>query len=278
MSIPSITFQDNHPVVFIPSGTKLSKRFRTTADQTVDVKKLLSGGDANTKLRKSNETSDVKTFGLSMAPHGLGSFKGRRFNNCIDASPVCIASCINESGLASVFQSIALARFVKSLVWNLEPTWFLERLDREIDNKVKNANGSKVAIRLNVFSDIDYENHGIIDNHPNCQFYDYTKRPGRVGDVRPNYWVTFSRSETNHLKAIRMPRRGHNVAVVFASRDGRPSMVLPKTWKGYPVYDGDKSDMRFDDPRGHIIGLTLKTASTKEYQRAIKTGFPVLVD
>lgn len=41
-----------------------------------------------------------------------------------------------------------------------------------------------------------------------------------------------------------------NVAAVFHK--------LPETWLGYPVMDGDDSDLRFLDPKGHIVGLKSK--------------------
>ena len=56
---------------------------------------------------------------------------------------------------------------------------------------------------------------------------------------------------------------GINVAVVFRS-------VLPKTWKGFEVIDGDKTDTRFLDKSGVVVGLTAKGKGKKD-----KTGFVV---
>jgi hypothetical protein len=47
------------------------------------------------------------------------------------------------------------------------------------------------------------------------------------------------------------------VAVVFANG-------LPPIWKGFPVIDGDVSDLRFLDPRGTVVGLKAKGAARKD--------------
>jgi hypothetical protein len=49
---------------------------------------------------------------------------------------------------------------------------------------------------------------------------------------------------------------GGNVAVVFDK--------LPSTWKGYPVINGDESDLRFLDPKNVIVGLKAKGKGKKD--------------
>jgi hypothetical protein len=48
---------------------------------------------------------------------------------------------------------------------------------------------------------------------------------------------------------------GINVAVVFDTKRGRE---LPLTWRGWPVIDGDVSDLRFLDESPRIVGLRAK--------------------
>jgi len=54
---PTINFENNKPVVFLPSGTKLNRHFKLKEDQFIRVKNLLAAGDTNTKLNKSNKSS-----------------------------------------------------------------------------------------------------------------------------------------------------------------------------------------------------------------------------
>ena len=70
-----------------------------------------------------------------------------------------------------------------------------------------------------------------------------------------NYHLTFSRSECNEAQCLEVMARGGNVAAVFAAP--------PAQWNGRPVIDGDKSDLRFLDPRGVVVGLTAKGALGK---------------
>ena len=50
---------------------------------------------------------------------------------------------------------------------------------------------------------------------------------------------------------------GVNVAVVFRKE-------LPSTWNNVEVIDGDKTDLRFLDGRGKIVGLTAKGDAKKD--------------
>jgi len=56
------------------------------------------------------------------------------------------------------------------------------------------------------------------------------------------------------LQAVR--DTGVNAAVVFRDK-------LPETFKGLPVVDGDKDDLRFLDPKGVIVGLIAKGKKAK---------------
>lgn len=52
---------------------------------------------------------------------------------------------------------------------------------------------------------------------------------------------------TGEAAARRVLGAGGNVAVVFRVKRGRP---LPAVWNGYPVIDGDVTDLRYLDPAG----------------------------
>jgi hypothetical protein len=228
------------------------------------VRQLLTEQDDNIKLAKSGKVDGAKfyTVGLSLAPYtlaGMGSV-------CASASPACIAGCLNTAGKglvkdASGRQTVqnariaktraALARdtdtradFVSMLVWQLERAKTRAR-------KV----GLRLAVRLNVLSDLPWENMApwLFERLPDVQFYDYTKVYARLGTVPSNYDLTFSRSEKNDTDCASAIARGFRVAVVFNNR--KP---LPETWNGARVVDADLHDMRFLDGPGVVSGLKAK--------------------
>ncbi len=247
-----------------------------------NVRQLLQDGDANTKLRKSSGYGYV-TAGLSLAPHqsaGIG-------NLCPNASAGCIEACLDHQGLASIFTRIRKARLAKSIAWFTYRAWFINQLAEELERRLISATRAsmRLAARLNVFSDIQWERHGIVNAFPTVEFYDYTKDPRRVGQVAENYWTTFSRSEQNENDCVNVLKSAGNVAVVFADCQlpyvGNRSYLqrLPRTWSGFTVVDGDTTDLRFEDIRGRkhgrVIGLRLKAHSLQERNQAIHSGFAV---
>jgi len=135
---------------------------------------------------------------------------------------------------------------------------FLSTLSENIASLIAKSAKSKMrpAVRLNGTSDIAWERSGLMDKFPSVPFYDYTKNPLRFaqflnGKLPANYRLTFSRSETNEAQCLEFLARGGNVSVVFRKS-------LPKTWKGYPVVNGDETDLRFLDPKGVVVGLVAK--------------------
>lgn len=274
---PVLTFIDGFPtVLFAPS-----EQFPEGAVHR--VRKLLSKGDDNTKLRKSIGHG-FQTVGFSGSPStesGIG-------DACPWSSPGCETACLDHQGLASVFATIRLARMAKTVVFRLAKRWFLETLRKEIAVAERKAEllGDRLAVRLNVFSDFLWERLGIIELFPNVEFYDYSKSVDRAGLLLPNYWVTFSRSESNQDDCLRVIESGKNVSVVWdTGRTGNQVSKLasaadfPKTWFGFPVLNGDLTDLRFDDPRGRlrgrVVGLRLKAASRSERLGALESGFAI---
>lgn len=270
---------------FSPLGNPvITLHYSDGSVQTREVARLLGDGDSNTKLRK-NRKRGFATRGLSLAPHksaGIG-------NLCTHASPGCIASCLDHSGLGFVFEHIHTMRQCKAIVWQRARWWFKARFIREVGLAERKAHreGVDLCVRPNVFSDVAWERQfpELFQAYPRVQFYDYTKHPDRFGLLLPNYWVTFSRSETNESDALRILADCGNVAVVFAVRqefdsDGNKIRTLPRKWRGFDVIDGDESDLRFLDSRGtkrgRVIGLHLKAASEEERRKAIESGFAVV--
>jgi hypothetical protein len=157
----------------------------------------------------------------------------------------------------------------------------------------------EAVIRLNGTSDFSWENvlfkgKTFMAHFPSTQFYDYTKHYARVAGYaagriqwpgggnlphgtgeRPwpkNYHLTFSMGGVNDIRIPEVLASGVCVAAVFK---GNP----PKRWNGdlavrmpggkngvikldnWPVLPGDEDDLRFLDPKGHVVGLAYKATT-----------------
>jgi len=220
--------------------------------------KLLS--TSNAKIVKG-EKLGYMTAGLHLAPYTLS---GK--NVCSHASKGCAFACLNTSGMG-IFKNVQAARIAKTQFFWDNKEAFLLQLEKELTSFIKKCAKKNMipAIRLNLTSDLPWENYGIMEKFPNVQFYDYSKVPNRfINKVLPaNYHLTFSRSESNEETAKLISNMGHNVAVVFANE-------LPQTYWGKPVVNGDETDLRFLDGKGSIVGLSMKGKAKHD-----ETGFVV---
>jgi hypothetical protein len=171
------------------------------------------------------------------------------------------------------------------VLFYLARDWFLAKLNRELSRfRAAYPPDIEIGVRLNMFSDLRWECYGVIDNHPGITFYDYTKLPERWGQLRPNYWVTFSYDGHNWADAEAILNAGGNVSVVFydetpGAKCGKAAhrQILPDTWRGFAVIDGGKTDWRPEDPRGVIVGLRLLARTYESRNIGIANGFAVLV-
>ena len=218
--------------------------------------KLLSAN--NTKIKKG-EKLGWKTLGLSLAPHTIS---GK--NLCPHASEGCALACLNTAGMG-VFSNVQKARLEKTKYLLENRSEFLAQLKKEIANAKKRI--EKLAIRLNVLSDLPWHNLVEMEKNKEVQFYDYTPNPSRMiqflkGELPSNYHLTFSRKENNQAHVELILSMGGNVAVVFDK--------LPKTYLGKEVVDGDETDLRFLDKKGVVVGLKAKGKGKKD-----ESGFVV---
>lgn len=229
------------------------------------VKSLLSPGSTNIKTAKNN----LETFILYMAP--ADQVEG--FNLCPFASAGCKKSCLYSAGRGK-FSNVQESRINKSKFWGYNREAFYIQLANELlkihDKAIKQD--KQIAIRLNGTSDIDhldllrrYSGIDFLETfYENLLFYDYTKNYNHVKKyLGTTYKITFSRSETNELDAYRILKDGGNVAIVFADE-------LPETWNGFPVINGDLTDLRYFDPVNVVVGLKAKGDAKKD-----KSGFVV---
>ena len=155
-----------------------------------------------------------------------------------------------------VFSNVQEARINKSKFLIENRNEFLAQLEKELTNLHKRATkGAKIAVRLNVLSDLPWHNLIDMESFPLINFYDYTPNPKRMiqflrGGLPSNYHLTFSRKENNQQMVELIASMGGNIAAVFET--------LPDTYLGKRVIDGDETDLRFLDPRGIIVGLKAK--------------------
>jgi len=217
--------------------------------------KLLSPN--NTKIKKGEKLGWL-TLGLSLLPYNLS---GKNF--CSHASEGCAAACLNTSGMG-VFSNVQEARLKKSRYFIEQKDAFLAQLKKEISLAIKNAKkkNMKLAVRLNVLSDLPWENLIDMKAFSDVTFYDYTPNPKRMiafvnGELPENYHLTFSRKENNQHLVELFAKTKANIAAVFAGK-------LPETYLGKPVVNGDDTDLRFLDPQGVIVGLVAKGKGKKD--------------
>jgi len=217
-------------------------------------KPLLSS--SNAKLEKG-EKMGWMTLGLSLAPYTLS---GRQL--CPHASKGCAAACLYTAGHGR-FDNVKLARLERSKRFLTDRAAFLEQLKAEIKKGQKTAKkkGMRLAVRLNVMSDLPWHNLIDMSEFVDVQFYDYTPNPHRMlqwaaGELPSNYHVTFSRKEDNQDAVALAVAHGVNVATVFDA--------VPTGYAGRPVVDGDLSDLRFLDPKNVIVGLKAKGDGKKD--------------
>lgn len=219
----------------------------------------------------------------------------------------CEAACLYTAGRGAI-NSVQQARIAKARRYHSNREQFLAELVADCAAFVAycRRKGVKPAIRLNGTSDIQYEighpvkrKHyrtgnvetphmvefaSIFDAFPEIKFYDYTKLTKRVYRKLPdNYSLVLSYSEANleYARSVweAAMDTGCNIAVVFRDKETREIYMgngfsgiraQVRLSKNVQVIDGDRDDLRFNDPRGVIVGLYAKGAA-----KADKSGFVI---
>lgn len=215
--------------------------------------------DANAKTVKGQKKG-YQTGILYLAPANESGV----MNVCPFASAGCMATCLNTAG-QGVFSTVQKSRREKTAAFKDNRPAFIAQLLKEMEAAVRKAEGAGLTpvFRPNGTSDIPALGLAVAEHFSErgIQVYDYTKIPEPWKRVRPNYHLTFSRSETNWSDCVAALSHGVNVAVVFDTKRGA---ALPETWQGYKVIDGDETDLRFLDPSGVIVGLRAKGRAKKD--------------
>ena len=245
-------FVESGTVQADPSGVELSP-----AEPPYKVPPRLGEIGLDPKTVKG-EKKGFKTFIMYLtAATGarIRDVHGKLVDMCKFRTENCTAGCLGLDGMGSM-DSVRDARANKTRFFYHDEDKFLAKLDKELatQKRAQRAAGFNFAVRLNGTSDVLWEKKGIMEKHPDVQFYDYTKYPSVLRKNLPkNYHMTYSYTGLEESKAFSRTwnERGVNTAVVFA--DGMPAEFL-----GRPVIDGDATDLRFLDPQGVIVGLHTK--------------------
>lgn len=196
----------------------------------------------------------------------------------------CAAPCLNTAGQGGIPQAsyastvftnnVERGRYRRTHEYFTNRAAFLAQLIAELGKLADLARkyGMEPAARLNGTSDINWA-----ARHPEViraaqrlgvRLYDYTKRPVKyVADAPIHYTYSLDVGAGREEHAMDYLRAGGNVAVVF--RGG-----LPETWNGYPVIDGDVTDVRYLDPRGVVVGLKAKGKAKTDTSGFVRDARP----
>lgn len=211
---------------------------------------MLSFDNHKSSLSKGRAINGI----LYMAPHTIAGYK----TVCASSSPGCRESCLYSAGYGA-YSTVQQSRIDKTLRWFNDRGNFIRELEGEIDNAIKRAKKQSLPlfIRLNGTSDLP-SLWTSLKRFSGFYAYDYTKHPLKAylrAIEKQCVDVTFSLDERDRWPvAQEYIEAGFKVAVVF---DLKRSDKMVDSWRGFPVIDGDKSDLRPLDV-GTIVGLRPK--------------------
>lgn len=202
---------------------------------------ILKAGD---RLHKFDRDLRALVYVLSLAPWTLSGY-----NVCPKATPYCAADCVGLAGRGSmpgtVGPRVVLTRFAAE-----SPDRFTALMVSNLNRAERRAGraGLPLALRLNNYSDQHWHRllPWIADAYPAVTFYGYTKRRDiarhalNVDNVDVT-WSVSARDKGPGVIGARVREVGR-AAVIFPA-----DAEFPATIDGFPVVDGDRSDLRHLD-------------------------------
>ena len=212
---------------------------------------LLSVG-TNAKTKKGDSEKAITAIQY-LAP-SLNS----GYETCAGKSEGCSAACLFTAGRGAM-NSVQQARIKKTKLFFENKELYLTYLSNDLTllQEYGKEHNMQVYVRLNGTSDLDFISLNIVQKYPTLKFYDYTKIKERLYLSLPeNYKLTYSRDERTTNEEILTLINYANIAVVFDE--------VPSEYLGLPVYEGDLTDLRFEDPLKHIIGLKAKARAKQD--------------
>ena len=213
---------------------------------------LLSVG-TNAKTKKGDSKEAITAIQY-LAP-SLNS----GYETCAGKSEGCSAACLFTAGRGAM-NSVQQARIRKTKLFFEDNEKYINYLEEDLSllDKYGKDNNMSVYVRLNGTSDLDFISLNIFDKYNDLKFYDYTKIKERLYlDLPDNYRLTYSKDERTTEEEVLEIIDLANVAVVFDN--------IPETYLGLPVFEGDLTDLRYEDPDKHIIGLKAKGRAKQNF-------------
>lgn len=236
----------------------------------------LGGINTSSKLQKNLKISGHYTYIVYLAPANTSGY-----NVCSHSTPECRNGCLATSGRAMMeirrgANRIQQSRVKKTIALQANPKFFLGWLIAEIAAAKAKAERDNhlFSVRLNGTSDVDYtkitlKGKNVFEHFPDVTFYDYTKNPNRLYNKPDNYHLTLSYTGRNWQHCIKALNAGFNVAMIFNQPKDMP---LPRKFAGYPVLNGDITDLRVDEAKGAIIGLYWKNIADQKMNDIVKSS------
>lgn len=182
----------------------------------------------------------------------------------------CFDGCLKSAGRGA-FNAVQAARAAKTAFFRENQRAFMLSMAADTWAHARRAEklGLIPLVRPNGTSDIPFENilidgKTIFQLFADVQFYDYTKHPSRnlAGKTAGNYDLTYSFSAiTPKPISIKGLTNRHNqrTAVVFQKQAD-----IPAEFRGWPVVDGDDTDVRHIEPAGVVVALYAKGKAKRD--------------
>jgi hypothetical protein len=231
-----------------------AKKYRKTLKLEEVKLEFLSENLLNQNLKL--EKGELVNYGLELVPFTFSQIK--KVNNCNKAKS-CPLTCLVFSGQANMYKSKSLElsgplkkRIRRDFLFQNDRYFFIEKLKSEL--LLLNTTYNQVGIRLNVFSDIDWNKIIDFKAYKNIIFYDYTKEKEYLTQKNKTFAYSASENDSND-DLIELLENGFNVAMVFDIARTKP---LPKVWNNFQVVDGDINDNIYELEKGVVIGLRQK--------------------
>ena len=217
---------------------------------------------SSVKVAKGNEKRTTRVLYLAPA----GSISKATLCHMAEAAG-CEKDCLTHSGMLGL-PAGQDASAKRTVLYLLRRDAFLYALSEEIHKGERKAlkEGVPALWRLNGTSDINWL--GFIQDHPESEFYDYSKSLSytRNGNALANYDVTYSGSmfsEQSRRALGKAVKRGVRIAVAYNSK-GIKGDTLPLP-QGDLIPSFDVTDLRPLD--GQVMGYLSRKGSNKA-QRA----------
>lgn len=201
----------------------------------------------NMKMAKTQRATENRRFAsLSLFPDNT-ICPGSKAAGCMDG-------CLKLAGRGR-FENVQDARKRKTRLYHDHRELFMDILSDELGkfSKLCHRMRKTGTVRLNVLSDIAFEDYGIPQRFPELDFYDYTKRAARLNKILDNYRLMFSASNEPKYQKQMAIGLSAAVPVSFVYRGPCPSEMF-----GRPVIDGDASDWVNVNAGNVALALTAK--------------------